>query len=365
MGAASAAGAGWAAGGGHSLDEVVTTILSSLRQPIRLDGSLRRYSGSIGVATFPEDADTQEALFKAADLALYSAKALGRDRSNQFTQDMRTAVERRAELIEAIETGLATDQFCLYYQPIISIQTGRPCKVEALLRWEHPQRGTVSPAVFLKNLEDPGILAAIGQFVIDRVITDVQEFRAQGLDLGHVAINVSNADFRSDDFVDTFLRRCQEMNIPPESFCIEVTEGVFLGRDFEYVVRRIARLHDAGIEIALDDFGTGFASLTHLREMPIDRIKIDRSFVANLPDNAEDVAIVRGIVQIAHSLGKAITAEGVETEAQAELLTSFGCEHLQGWLFSKARHPKELADVLRELAGSAQAKRYPANMALV
>jgi len=317
-------------------DGIVEALLADLRQPILLGRAMRRCSVSIGIAAFPEHASTQEELFKAADLALYRAKALGRDRSKVFRPELREAVQRRIELIDAVESGLATDQFQLYYQPIVPATPGGSMNVEALLRWQHPQRGLMSPGAFLGDIEDPGIHAAIGQFVAERALRDLKTMRAQGLDIGHVAINVTNADFRSDEFVETLERLCREQGVDASGLCIEVTEGVFLGRDFQHVEGRLVRLHEAGIEIALDDFGTGFASLTHLRRMPIDRIKIDRSFVANLPDNAEDTAIVRGVIDIAHGMGKAVTAEGVETEGQAALLGRLGCDHLQGWHFARA-----------------------------
>lgn len=322
------------------LDEV----LKVLREPVRLGASTRRCSASIGVAAYPTDAMTLEELFKAADIALYRAKALGRDCFKFFVPRFREATEHKASLRNAIESGLATDQFQLHYQPILPVSgTWSACSIEALLRWGHPEHGLIAPGAFLSDIEDPGILAAIGMFVVERMFRDVAQLLSVGLPVGRVSINVTNADFRSDAFVDRFFELSTQTRIPPERFCIEVTEGVFLGRDFPHVEGRLTRLHNTGVEIALDDFGTGFASLTHLRRMPIDRIKIDRSFVSSLPDNHGDAAIVRGVIDIAHGMGKLVTAEGVETHAQAELLTRLGCDHLQGWHFSKAVPAEQLA----------------------
>lgn len=338
-------------------DAIVHDVLADLRRPGMLAGAMRRASVSIGIASFPEDALTQDDLFKAADMALYRAKALGRDRALHFAAQLRDAVQHKAELMHAIESGLAADQFELHYQPVVPVAPGSPISLEALLRWRHPERGLIAPGAFLADLEDPGLQAAIGQFVVERAFRDARNFIDQGLGIGHIAINVTNADFRSDDFVDLFFNLSDRLDISPGFFCIEVTEGVFLGRDFQHVEGRLRRLHAAGVEIALDDFGTGFASLTHLRRMPIDRIKIDRSFVANLPDNIEDAAIVRGVSDIAHGMGKTVTAEGVETAAQAELLARLGCDQLQGWLFAKASPPEQLCAVLAQLRPSGASRR--------
>jgi EAL domain-containing protein (putative c-di-GMP-specific phosphodiesterase class I) len=198
-------------------------------------------------------------------------------------------------------------------------------------------------------MNDPGLQAAIGMFVISQAFRDIEVMSDVALPVQRIAINVTNADFRSDAFVDRFFDLSRETGVAPDRFCVEVTEGVFLGRDFQKLEGRLSRLHEAGVEIALDDFGTGFASLTHLRRMPIDRVKIDRSFVSNLTTAAEDLAIVRGVIDIAHSMGKIVTAEGVETREQAELLQDLGCDYLQGWYFAKAANVERLPYVLSHL----------------
>lgn len=330
--------------------DFVETILAQMRRPVSLGVQMRRCTTSMGVAAFPRDATTLEDLFKAADMALYRAKALGRDRAKFFIPSRRETADRRAELRAAVENGLVTDQFLLHYQPIVPAdRKSGLIALEALLRWHHPERGLLTPSDFLVEIDDPGIMAAVGMFVIERAFRDVEAMQLAGLPFGRVAINVTNADFRSDSFVDHFFELSEQRRIAPSRFCVEVTEGVFLGRDFQHLEGRLARLHEAGVEIALDDFGTGFASLTHLRRMPIDRVKIDRSFVSNLPDNPSDSAIIRGVLDIAHGMGKLVTAEGVETAEQADLLVALGCDYLQGWHFAKAFLPAHLPEVLHRL----------------
>ena len=328
---------------------ILEGILQSLRQPIEIGVNTRRSSASLGVAVFPRDGRNSEALMKAADLALYHAKALGRDRYELFQPALREAAERRSELLVEIEDGLRRDSFLLHYQPIVA-RNGGPISLEALMRWRHPQRGLLTPGAFEEGFSDPAVRAALGLFMLERVFQDFSRSPARDLPLGRIAMNLTNSDFRSDAFVDRFFALCTETGISPQQFSVEVTEGMFLGSHQKRVEDGLQRLHDAGVEIALDDFGTGYASLTHLRQLPLDRLKIDRSFVSNMATSREDRAIVRGIVEIAHSLGKLVTAEGVETLEQVELLCAMGCDHLQGWHFGKACAPDRLPDVLSSLA---------------
>lgn len=329
--------------------DLTSQMLSSLRQPVELGSFTRRCSASFGVASFPAQAGTLDELFKAADLALYQAKGLGRDRVKFFIPRLRELAVRKSELIHAVETGLDHGQFRLFYQPIIPTDQHRPPSLEGLLRWDHPEQGHLAPGTFLTDMNDPGLQAAIGMFVLQRAFCDMKTIKDMAVQVGRVAINVMNADFRSDAFVDRFFDLCRQTGLSPDHFCIEVTEGVFLGRDFQHLEGRIRRLHDAGVEIALDDFGTGFASLTHLRRMPIDRVKIDRSFVSNLTTSRQDLAIVRGVIDIAHGMGKVVTAEGVETPEQVELLCALGCDFLQGWHFAKACDIADLPNVLAHM----------------
>jgi len=348
------------------LDEALAfmeTVLADVRDPIQLGAAVCRCSASIGLAAFPRHGQTQEQLFKVADIALYQAKALGRDRFTLFTPELQEAVQRKAELLDAIEVGLAANQFCLHYQPIVDAFTGKATSLEALLRWQHPSRGLLTPGAFLPAVQEPGLQSEMSMLVIQRAFNDMATLMQAALPIRRVAINLTNADFRSERFVNRFFELSRQTGIPPSRFCVEVTEGVFLGRDFQKVERLLRRLQKADVEIALDDFGTGFASLTHLKQMSFDRIKIDRSFIANITTNASDLAIVRGVLDIAHSMGKTVTAEGVETREQAELLRDLGCDLLQGWYFAKActieRLPWVLANLPALPLGTTCATRRP------
>jgi diguanylate cyclase (GGDEF)-like protein/PAS domain S-box-containing protein len=328
---------------------LVEQVQHSLRQPIDIGSVVRSSTASIGVASYPKDAETSEDIIRNADLALDRAKSLGRDRLKLFSQPLRSVSDRRSELVLAIEQGVLQGQFLLHYQPVVPFSERAPLSVEALIRWNHPEQGLLTPGNFLSELNDPGLFSTLGMLVAETAVRDLQLMREKGLPIKRIAINVSNADFRSDEFSNLFLTLIEERRLAPSDFCIEVTEGVFLGRDFVDVERRICRLHDVGVEIALDDFGTGFANMAHLRRMPIHRLKIDRTFIANLLDSQADRAIVRGIIDIAHGMGKLVTAEGVETADQRDLLLEMGCDSLQGWYFAKSHAVDELEAVLAGL----------------
>lgn len=321
-------------------------ILEDMRQPIKVQGTLRRYSVSMGVAFFPEHGDNGERLLIAADLALYQAKSLGRDRLNVVTPALIDQSNRKAYMLEEIERSLLDGSLEMHYQPIVPLSDDCPVSLEALMRWQHSERGLLSPGNFQDAFADPSLRAALGMFMLERVFRDMATLRNQNTPINRVGINLTNSDFRSDQFIDRFFELFDETGIGPDHFCVEVTEGVFLGSHQKRVEDGLRRLHDAGVEVALDDFGTGFASLTHLRQLPLNRIKIDRSFITNMVCSPEDRAIVRGIIQIAHSLGKVVTAEGVETAEQVEMLVGMKCDLLQGWYFGKACEVKNLPSLL-------------------
>jgi diguanylate cyclase (GGDEF)-like protein/PAS domain S-box-containing protein len=324
--------------------------LAVIRQPIQIGATTRRFSLSLGVAAFPDDGRDAENLFQAADLALYHAKSLGRDRFEHFLPKLREVAEHRSQLLLEIENGLRLNAFELYYQPIVPVIGNGRVALEALMRWRHPQYGLLTPGTFQEGFTDPAVRAALGMFVLEQSFKDIAGMLDARIPLDRVAINLTNSDFRSDEFVERFFALSMETGISPEMFCMEVTESMFLGSHQERVKQGLGRLHAAGVEIAFDDFGTGYASLTHLRQLPINSLKIDRSFVANMVASQEDCAIIQGVIAIAHSLGKTVTAEGVETMEQAELLTDMGCDRLQGWYFSQACPPEHLPKLLASLS---------------
>jgi len=317
------------------LDGAISSIFAALSEPVTLGGVQHRCTISLGLTIFPTDATGAGELLKNADLALYRAKELGRDGYQFFSPAMRDSLERRYEFHRDIQRALLTNELYLVYQPIVSLSKTQPVGFEALLRWNHPKRGRLSPADFEEVFDDPKLAAEVGRWVIDNALRQVASWERAGLDFGRVAVNVTSADFALGTFADFVHDKMRQTAVEPQRLCVEVTEQVFLGRGASGVAVALQKLHDLGVEIALDDFGTGFGSLSHLRELPIDRLKVDRSFVSDMEANPDNMAIVRTITQLGQSLGIKVTIEGVETESQLLLLRAMGCDTMQGYLFAK------------------------------
>ena len=331
-----------ARGDGSWLRRAVDAIFATTDEPVLLNGVRHRCTISLGLTIYPSDATTASELLKNADLALYSAKENGRDRFRLYAPEMRAAVEKTYQLHQDIQSAIATDAFCLLYQPIVSLSNARPISLEALLRWNHSQRGRLSPGEFEEVFDDPKTASEIGKWVLDRMVRQIAEWEQARLEFGRVAINVTSADFALGGFAELVQNTVHRYGVRPERICVEVTERVFLGRSAIGVSDALQKLHEMNVEIALDDFGTGFGSLTHLKRFPIDRLKVDRSFVRDMEISPDNMAIVRTIAQLGDSLGLEITIEGVETESQLLLLRAMGCDSMQGYLISR---PLEAAKV--------------------
>jgi EAL domain-containing protein (putative c-di-GMP-specific phosphodiesterase class I) len=301
---------------------------------------------SIGASLFPLQGNDRAELLKNADVALYAAKAAGRANLKLFRSEMRREMQQRLSMLNLARDALAHRRILPFYQPKLDLRTGRVAGFEALLRWQHPMMGAQSPATISAAFEDLSLAAEISDQMVSAVIADLVRWRDEGLDVGHVALNAAAAEFRRGDFADKLLERLHIAGLPPSLLQVEVTETVFLGRGAECVERALKLLSGAGVGIALDDFGTGYASLSHLKQFPVDFIKIDRSFVRDLEDDPDDAAIIDAVVNLGRSLGIRTVAEGVENERQHEFLLALGCDLGQGFLYGKAAEAGAVAATL-------------------
>lgn len=310
-------------------------ILARLAEPFSFKQHSISCRASVGIAAGPRDHSDPSELLKDADLALYRAKALGRNQAVSYAPEMRQAVEGKISL--ATEITKALDDGCIipYYQPKICFATGAIVGFEALARWQHPSRGLLTPGVFGAIFENPEYAREIGRRILEQVAGDIRSWLAQGLDCGRVAVNFCSAEFMKPELATEALTILKQAGVSPSRLEVEVTETVLLGRFLEHVTHILTVLHEAGVTIALDDFGTGFASLTHLKQFPVDHIKIDQSFIRDLEKNADSAAIVAAVVGLGKSLKMHVTAEGVETAEQAELVERLGCDQAQGYLYAK------------------------------
>ncbi|MGH1588731.1 putative bifunctional diguanylate cyclase/phosphodiesterase [Methylobacterium phyllosphaerae] len=259
---------------------------------------------------------------------------------------MRVDGLRRRRIAAEVRAALAAGQIVPYYQPKVCITTGQIVGFEALARWCHPKKGLLTPGYFGSVFEDPELSTAIGDTILETAAADMRAWNEQGLSFGRVAVNFASAEFRKPDLAGLILDILSRFGIPAPQFEVEITETVFLGHGAETLPATLARLHASGISIALDDFGTGFASLTHLKQFPVNHIKVDRSFVRDLDWDADSAAIVAAVIGLGRNLGMTVTAEGVETVRQAQHLAAMGCDYAQGYLYAKpmagARVPRLL-----------------------
>lgn len=343
---------------GFSLHSQLDELTQALREPISIDGYDQRSTASMGVTFFPSHAVKPNELIKNADIALYRAKARGRDRVEFFDSAMAVVAAQRTALHQQVDKAIRNAEFRLFFQPIINIRHAERtlAGLEALLRWQHPQQGLIGPARFMEVFDDPGLSAEIGHFVATTAVAQAVEWSNRDLEFGKITINVTSADLRSGGLDPSFAQMIHDAGLRTNRFSIEVTEGMFLGRGSERVLASLERMHRAGLKIALDDFGTGFASLKHLKTLPIDRIKIDRSFVDQIERDRSNRAIVQGLIGIAHSLDLWVTAEGVETEIQLHELQRFNCDQAQGYLIAKPMHPDRIPHFITQLDASAIAQ---------
>jgi diguanylate cyclase (GGDEF)-like protein len=335
------------------VEQAGASIFDALRAPHGHAGTLLDLKASIGASLFPVHGADRSELLKHADIAVYAAKADGRANLKIFRPEMRAAMQSRLSMVSLARDALGDDRLEPWYQPKIDLRTGRVTGFEALLRWRDPRGGIQGPDTIAAAFDDPTVAAEISERIIDRVIVDIGRFQAAGLPFGHVAINASAAEFRCGGFAQRLLNRLGIAGIAPHLVQIEVTETVFLGRGANCAEQTLATLSEAGVRIALDDFGTGYASLSHLKQFPVDILKIDKSFVRDLAASEDAAAIVSAVLNLGQSLGMEVVAEGIETIDQGAQLMAMGCRYGQGFLYSRAVPPVDLPALLRVHCGVA------------
>src|SRR5690606_29720269 len=309
-------------------------IIDSLAAPLEVAGQEVFVTASIGIAAFPADGEDAETLLAAADAAMYRAKQSGRNGYQFYTADINQRTRARAQLGSELRRALERGEFEVHYQPKFDLRTGRACAAEALVRWRHPERGVVMPGEFVPVLEETGLIVPVGETVLRRACEDIKRWAAAGLPETPVAVNLSARQFRQQSLDEHILELVREAGVDPRLIELEITESQLM-QDPEHAARVLRALSEAGISVAIDDFGTGYSSLSYLTRFPVSALKIDRSFVADVLEDHADAAIVRAIIDMAHTLGFIVVAEGVETDSQAVLLRSLGCEQAQGYFFAR------------------------------
>ncbi len=329
-------------------EKIAQAILEKLVAPFQLYTDNAYISASIGITFYPDDALDVEQLLRNADQAMYLAKNAGRNRLGYFTSALQEKAQLRLKMLNDLRGALPSNQFRLHFQPVVELATGRIVKAEALLRWVHPVRGMVSPIDFIPLAEESGLIIEIGDWVFKESVHWIKRWLPIAPQGFRICVNKSPMQFQNDEGnIEEWLSHLESLGLSGRHIVIEITEGLLLNADAS-ITNKLLKFRDAGIEVAIDDFGTGYSSLSYLKRLDIDYLKIDKSFVEDIANDASDMALSEAIVMMAHKLGLTVVAEGVETEAQKERLIAAGCDHGQGYLFSKPVPPEEFELLLKK-----------------
>jgi diguanylate cyclase (GGDEF)-like protein len=325
---------------------VARKLLAAVMQPVMLRGQDCRVTASIGIAVYPEDGNDEQALTKNADMAMYLAKDDGKNDFRRFSPDMKTQSIERLVLETNLRDALERDEFVLQYQPKIDLRTGRITGVEALLRWDQPDLGMLQPSQFIPLAEETGLIVPIGRWVLKTACEQHMAWRRDGLRPVSMAINLSPRQFQHEQLLQDIDDTLATTGMPPELLELEITEGM-ITQNVERAINLLTEIKSRGVRLAMDDFGTGYSSMALVKQFPVDALKIDRSFVRNLPNDTNDKAIADAIIGLGKALKLTIIAEGVETTEQEAFLRDHACDEMQGYLFSRPVSAESIPDLLR------------------
>ena len=329
----------------QDVSHIAKKILASLSPAIEINQRELFISASIGVSIFPVDGEDPEVVLRNADVAMYRAKELGRNNYQFYSSEMSARAFERLALVNALRYALQRNEFFLLYQPQIDARDGKPIGVEALLRWRHPDMGTVMPSDFVMLLEETGMIVDVGEWVLREACRQAVHWQRDGIEL-RISVNLSGRQFNDPDFLSSVETVIAETGIQPGYLELELTESMLM-RNNSQTVHALEKLGALGVKFAIDDFGTGYSSLSYLRRFPINTLKVDRSFVRDVTEDSDDAAIATAIIVMAQSLGLDVVAEGVETVEQLTFLQTLDCHIMQGFYFSAAVTPQVISEMAK------------------
>jgi diguanylate cyclase (GGDEF)-like protein len=329
---------------------VAEHVIAAMSTPFLIAGHDHFMNASIGIALYPDDGVTADELLRNADTAMYRAKDGGRGQCVYFEKSMNAAAIARVRSERELHHAIDRNEFVLHYQPQLDLKTGRISGAEALVRWNHPERGLLAPAHFIQLAEETGLIERLGEWVLREACAQFQKWRGDGIALPRVGVNVSARQFQQKGFIDILDKIVHDSGMEASSLEVEITESLLLEAT-STVETMLTKLKSIGVRIALDDFGTGYSSLAYLKRFPVDVVKIDRSFVKDLPADEGSAAITAAIIAMAHALRKQVVAEGVATAEQAAFLRRLRCDHIQGYHLSVPLSPSDLAELIQRTEG--------------
>ncbi|MBC3954921.1 putative bifunctional diguanylate cyclase/phosphodiesterase [Pseudomonas triticifolii] len=339
-------------------------VMQKMKEPIALAGRRMVMTTSIGIAVFPRDGATCDELLKHADLALYQSKGNGRNRVNFFSPALKTKASLELHLEEELRNALREENgLQVYYQPIVDLRTGHVAKLEALVRWNHPQHGLLVPDRFISIAEANGLIAELDNWVLRRACQDLGALGADGLNNLIITVNCSALNLNRDELAEEVEHALSEANVAPGRLELEVTENALMG-NISTTILMLKHIRSLGVSLSIDDFGTGYSSLAYLKRLPLDTLKIDRSFIIDIPKSPQDMEIVQAIIVMAHTLRLKVVTEGVETPAQLEFLSQFGSDYVQGYLFSKPQPLERILPLVRQMNQREPVSLWPASLML-
>jgi EAL domain-containing protein (putative c-di-GMP-specific phosphodiesterase class I) len=315
------------------MSRLALKLVTLMARPVELEDRTLQITASVGVATFPDDGQSADELLRNADTAMYRAKDSGGNSFELCTPELTAAAVERLELQNGLRLALDRNEFLVHYQPLVSLGTGRIVGLEALVRWQHPQKGFLPPVTFIPMAEETGLIVPLGEWVLKAATSQLKTWLGTGLGL-RIAVNFSAKQFRERTLIHTVESALTNAGLEPNNLEVEITESIAM-ESAEIVVANLNLLRTMGVHIAIDDFGTGYSSMSYLKSFPITSLKIDRSFVTDLATSRADAGIVRAIVEMAHGSSLSVIAEGVETQEQFHYLQRYGCDEMQGYWVSR------------------------------
>lgn len=326
--------------------DIAEKIIEQLKLPITITSNQLNITGSIGIAIYPDDGEDITTLLKHADLAMYDAKDKGRNQYRFFSHELSIKLEKRTLILNELKEAIAKDELKLFYQPKFSLKDGTIYSAEALIRWESPTLGFVTPDQFIPLAEESGEIVKIGEWVIQQACRDFVSWKQLGLQINKISVNVSNVQFAQDDIIKVLKKSIQDSGIAAGALELEITES-YIHENSDHALEVLHNIRGLGIDLAIDDFGTGYSSISYLKKLPINRLKIDKSFIDEIPYNSDDVEITKIIVALAKVMNLAITAEGIETQEQMNFLKDLECDEGQGYLCSKPLPNEKFIEFLK------------------